>query len=32
MGSKESTQFQGIHSKMDLLRGRIGQYNKWQDQ
>jgi hypothetical protein len=23
MGSKESTQFQGIHSKLELLRGRI---------
>ena len=32
MGSKESTQFQGLHSKTELLRGRIGQYNKWQDQ
>jgi hypothetical protein len=32
MGSKESTQFQGLHNKMDLLRGRIDQYNKWKDQ
>jgi hypothetical protein len=31
MGPKESTQFQGLHSKTELLRGRTGQYNKWQD-
>jgi hypothetical protein len=28
MGSKESTQFQGLHNKTELLRGRTGQYNK----
>jgi hypothetical protein len=32
MESKESTQFQGLHSKMELLRGRIDQYSKCQDQ
>ena len=32
MGSKENTQFQGLHSKTELLRGRTGQYSKWQDQ
>ena len=32
MGSKESTQSQEIHRKMELLRDKIGQYNKWLDQ
>ena len=28
---KRDTQFQGLHSKTKLLRGKIGQYSKWQD-
>ena len=32
MELRENTLFQGPRNRMELLRDRIGQYNKWQDQ
>ena len=32
MELRENILFEGPHSRMELLRDKIGQYNRWQDQ